>query len=126
MDGVHLLGEWFGCPGDVPAMTGADALRTLCLAATAEAGLTSVGDNFHQFVPQGVTGTVLLAESHLAIHTWPESGFVSIDVYVCNFSADNSAKAQQLFDALRQALRPQRVCEHALRRGGAPQALRAA
>jgi spermidine synthase len=41
----------------------------------------------------GVTGTVLLAESHLAIHTWPETGSVTIDVYVCNFSADNSGKA---------------------------------
>ena len=126
MDGVHLLGEWFGCAGDAPEMTSADALRSLCLVATAQAGLSAVGDNFHQFVPQGVTGTVLLAESHLAIHTWPENGFVSIDVYVCNFSADNSAKAQSLFDALRQALRPQRVCEHALRRGGVAPVLRAA
>ena len=46
--------------------------------------MTVVGDSFHQFEPQGVTGTVLLAESHLAIHTWPEQGFVTIDVYVCN------------------------------------------
>ncbi len=126
MDGIHLLGEWFGCPADTPEMTGAEALRNLCLAVTADAGLTPVGDNFHQFVPQGVTGTVLLAESHLAIHTWPETGFVSVDVYVCNFSADNAGKAQQLFGALRRALQPLRVCEHMLRRGGVEPALKAA
>ena len=66
------------------------------------------------------------AESHLAIHTWPETGFVSVDVYVCNFSTDNSAKAQQLFDALRRALQPQRVCEHVLRRGAVEHVRRAA
>jgi S-adenosylmethionine decarboxylase proenzyme len=117
MDGIHLLGEWFGCPVDAPEMIQSDALRSLCLAATQDAGLTAVGDKFHQFAPQGVTGVVLLAESHLAVHTWPETGFVSVDVYVCNFSADNATKAHHLFDALRRALQPARVSEHALRRG---------
>ena len=73
MDGIHLLGEWYGCPADTPEFTRADALRALCLDAARDAGLTIVGDRFHQFEPQGVTGTVLLAESHLAIHTWPEA-----------------------------------------------------
>jgi S-adenosylmethionine/arginine decarboxylase-like enzyme len=48
--------------------------------------------------PAGVTGTVVLAESHLAIHTWPEIGAVTLDVYVCNFSGDNSNRAHALFD----------------------------
>jgi spermidine synthase len=53
-----------------------------------------------------VTGTVLLAESHLAIHTWPETGSVTIDVYVCNFSADNSGKARRLMEGVIEALLP--------------------
>ena len=53
------------------------AARSVCIDAVAAAGLTVVGERFHQFEPQGVTGTVLLAESHLAIHTWPEHGFVT-------------------------------------------------
>jgi spermidine synthase len=57
-----------------------------------------------------VTGTVLLAESHLAIHTWPETGSVTIDVYVCNFSADNSGKARRLMEGVIEALRPKRCC----------------
>ena len=118
MDGIHLLGEWYDCPSDTPAFTRADALRALCLDATAASGLTVVGDAFHQFSPQGVTGTVLLAESHLAIHTWPEHGFVTVDVYVCNLATDNTAKAEQLFRALELALKPKRTKFHSIRRGG--------
>lgn len=117
MDGIHLLGEWFGCP-ETPAMIRADALRSVCRAAIGEAGLTAVAENFHQFAPQGVTGMVLLAESHLAIHTWPETGFVSVDVYVCNVKVDNTPKAQHLFEVLRRALQPAGVNERAIRRGG--------
>ena len=79
MDGIHLLGEWYGCPADTPEFTRSEALRAVCLAATRDAGLTVVGDAFHQFQPQGVTGTVLLAESHLAIHTWPERAFSALE-----------------------------------------------
>ncbi len=118
MDGIHLLGEWYGCPA-TPEMTRADALRALCLRAVEGTGLTIVGERFHQFEPQGVTGAVILAESHLAIHTWPEIGSVTIDVYVCNYTTDNSAKAEELFRALERTLGPERAHFHALHRGGA-------
>jgi S-adenosylmethionine decarboxylase proenzyme len=118
MDGIHLLGEWYGCPAHTPEFTHADALRAACLKATTDAGLTIVGDRFYQFAPQGVTGTVLLAESHLAIHTWPEHGFVTIDVYVCNYTTDNTDKAEKLFRALEATLKPQRTKFHAIHRGG--------
>ena len=75
-----------------------------------------VGDRFHQFYPGGVTGTVLLAESHLAIHTWPEERFATVDVFVCNFQHDNTAKATLLLDLLREALAPASVQEQAIRR----------
>ena len=81
-------------------------------------GLTVVGERFFQFEPQGVTGTVLLAESHIAIHTWPEAGFVTVDVYVCNYTTDNTAKAEQVFRAIEKALRPARTRFQAIRRGG--------
>ena len=118
MDGIHLLGEWYGCPAETPEFTRAEALRDICLQAVNEAGLTIVGDRFYQFEPHGVTGTVLLAESHLAIHTWPEHGFVTVDVYVCNYQSDNTAKADRLFRALENALKPARTKSHAIRRGG--------
>ena len=118
MDGIHLLGEWYECPAHTPEFTRADALRALCRSVTVAAELTIVGENFHQFEPQGVTGTVLLAESHLAIHTWPEAGFATVDVYVCNYTTDNTDKAQRLFRALEAALQPRRTRFHSILRGG--------
>ena len=118
MDGIHLLGEWYGCPVDTPEFTLADPLRTLCVKAARDAGLTVVGERFYQFEPQGVTGTVLLAESHIAIHTWPEAGFVTVDVYVCNLLTDNTRKAEQVFRALQAVLRPERTRFQAIHRGG--------
>ena len=116
MDGIHLLGEWYGCPADTPAFTRADALRALCLEATATSGLTVVGDSFHQFSPQGVTGTVLLAESHLAIHTWPEHGFVTVDVYVCSYTQDNRPKARKLYESLLATFKPAHENVHSAER----------
>ena len=64
-----------------------------------------------------MTGTVLLAESHLAIHTWPEAGFVTVDVYVCNYTTDNTGKAERVFRALEAELKPQRKRFQAIQRG---------
>ena len=117
MEGIHLLGEWYGCPAE-PLLTQADALRDLCRKVVDESGLTIVGDRFFQFEPHGVTGTVLLAESHLAIHTWPEAGFVTVDVYVCNYTTDNTTKAERVFRALERAFQPRRVKFQSIHRGG--------
>ena len=118
MDGIHLLGEWYGCPAEMPPMIDADVLRATCIDAVRDAGLTIVGERFHQFEPGGVTGAVILAESHLAIHTWPEKGSVTIDVYVCNFTTDNTAKAYALFRALQGKFAPARTHFQVIHRGG--------
>ncbi|MDR2880669.1 MAG: adenosylmethionine decarboxylase [Azoarcus sp.] len=117
MDGVHLLGEWYGCPADTPEFTRAEALREVCLKAVEASGLTTVGECFFQFEPHGVTGTVILAESHLAIHTWPEFGSVTVDVYVCNYTSDNTGKAQKLYEMIRDALKPDRTQFQKILRG---------
>jgi len=107
-------------------MTAPEALRTTCLDAVATAGLTPVGELFHRFAPtprdgptapSGITGVVLLAESHLAVHTWPELEAATLDVYVCNLGADNSARAETLLAALIDAFRPTAVERHAVERG---------
>lgn len=118
MHGLHLTADLRGCPTGAPPMVAPEALRALCLQAVAGAGLQPVGELFHQFpAPGGVTGVVLLAESHLAVHTWPELGAVTLDVYVCNLDADNSGKARTLLAALEAAFAPQRVEHHRVLRG---------
>lgn len=115
--GIHLLGEWYGCDFSAAALNEAQALRIVCLFVTSNSGLQSVGDVFHQFEPQGITGTVLLAESHLAIHTWPEKKFVTVDVYVCNYLADNTQKALKLYSTLKTYFQPVRENFSQLPRG---------
>jgi len=120
MQGLHLTADLRGCSADAAAMRDPVALRTLCADAVARSGLTAVGELFHRFDHGGgVTGVVLLAESHLAVHTWPELQAVTLDVYVCNFSGDNSARADALLADLEAAFAPvaaqrQRVIRGAL------------
>jgi S-adenosylmethionine decarboxylase len=116
--GFHLIGDLHGCKWDARYFTDAAHLRALCLKLVRAVGLTSLGDYFHQFDGEGgVTGVVVLAESHLSIHTWPERRYVTIDVYVCNYSSDNKEKARSLFDALVQTYQPDDLRVQALDRG---------
>lgn len=119
MRGLQLCADFSGCAPGLPALTELAALRDLCVGAVQAAGLTAVAERFHAFEPagSGVTGVVLLAESHLAVHTWPELGAVTVDVYVCNFGADNSDKARQLLALLQAALAPQQARVQAVERG---------
>ncbi|MFM7670799.1 MAG: S-adenosylmethionine decarboxylase [Betaproteobacteria bacterium] len=122
MQGIHLTADLSGCRKNLPLMTDKAGLREACVAAVNESGLTVVGDTFVAFPefegqPGGITGTILLAESHLAIHTWPEQSAVTLDVYVCNFSTDNSTKAAQLIDALSGLFDPAESNPQALQRG---------
>ncbi len=93
-------------------MTDAAELRRFCHDSINRSGLTILGDLFHEFVGGGVTGTVVLAESHLAVHTWPELQSVTLDVYVCNYTQDNSAKARQVVADLMELYRPEEHVQH--------------
>lgn len=122
MHGLHLTADLYDCRAPVPLLTDELDLAALCRTHTLAAGLTVVGEKWHTFAtpdgtPGGVTGTLLLAESHLAIHTWPELGHVTLDVYVCNFSGDNTAQAEQLMQALVASFAPQRQEVNRLVRG---------
>lgn len=127
MQGLHLTADLYGCKCEDALFLDAGALSRLCQNAVAEAGLQSVDERFYTFPSSqgllgGVTGAVLLAESHLALHTWPERRGVTLDVYVCNFSTDNSSKAEHLMDALIAVFGPgQRNIKRLLRGAVAPQ-----
>lgn len=122
MEGLHLTADLLECRCAPALLTSAAALADLCRRTTAATGLTIVGEHWHKFPPWqgqpgGVTGMLLLAESHLAVHTWPERGGVTLDVYVCNFTEDNSQRAQAVVAALVEAFRPGRVQRQQLQRG---------
>lgn len=118
MHGLHLTADLRGCDPHAALMCDPEALRAHCLQAVAGAGLQAVGELFHRFAgPGGVTGVVLLAESHLAVHTWPELGAATLDVYVCNLGADNSQRAQALMSGLEAAFAPTSAEHHRVQRG---------
>lgn len=122
MKGLHILAEFHGCACEHALLRDPAALEAAALAACRLAGLTVVAQVFHGFgtpqQPAGATGAVVLAESHLAVHTWPELGAVTADVYVCNFSRDNRAAAETAFQALEKAFRPGRTVRRDVLRGG--------
>lgn len=121
MHGLHLTADLYRCACAASLMRDADAIAALCRAQVAACGLTVVGERWHHF-PEGggVTGALLLAESHVALHTWPELGSATLDVYVCNYQGDNSAKARALMDALVAAYAPGDAVRQALVRGAVP------
>ena len=82
----HILIELHGCPAD--HLNDADAIQHAMTDAAVAAGATVIATNFHRFSPLGVSGVVLIAESHLTIHTWPERGYAAVDVFTCGASVD--------------------------------------
>jgi S-adenosylmethionine decarboxylase len=126
MRGLQLTADLHGCAPSHACMTDVDALRALCLDAVQAAGLEPVREIFHRFepahaqAPAGITGVVLLAESHLAVHTWPELGAVTLDVYVCNLGADHAAQAEAVMARLLALFGPAQIERHRLLRGELP------
>jgi S-adenosylmethionine decarboxylase len=122
MQGLHLTADLYQCRCDSLWLTDAQQLGDWCLQAVGAVGLDAVNHLFHTFPgtdkgPGGVTAALLLAESHVCLHTWPEQRAVTVDVYVCNFGEDHSAKARGLMYALIQRFAPEWTEQRSLDRG---------
>ena len=79
--GKHLLVEYHGC--DVDVLNDPARLETLMKRGVVAARATPLGAIFRRFSPQGVSGVVVVEESHFSIHTWPEYGYAAVDFYTC-------------------------------------------
>jgi len=97
-----------------------DTLRETLLTAAREAGATVVGDSFHRFNPHGISGVVIIAESHLFIHTWPEYGYAAADIFTCGTTVQPERAAELLIEklgarnhSLREIARGTRITERA-------------
>lgn len=96
MHGKHLVGDLYDCECPPQWMTeGATAMRE-CVQRCRQLGLTVLDQCLQGFEGAGFTLAVLLAESHITLHTWPENQAVAMDVYVCNYTQDNGEKARDL------------------------------
>lgn len=79
--GRHLIAELYGC--DRALIDDVAAVREALLQSASAVGATVVGEAFHRFAPQGVSGTLVIAESHLSVHTWPVQCYVALDIFTC-------------------------------------------
>lgn len=108
--GRHWLLDLFACAPE--PLNDAELLRRLLTGAAEQAGAQIVAQVFHPFAPHGVTGVLVISESHLSIHTWPELGYAALDFYTCG-----SADAEAALTAIARALRAGRAELVEVRRG---------
>jgi S-adenosylmethionine decarboxylase proenzyme len=109
--GQHSLYDFHGCPAETLRAT--DQLREEMLKAVRSAGGTIVNDTFHTFSPHGVSGVIVIAESHVTLHTWPEYGYAAVDVFSCGVTL----RHEIIRDHLARILGSTRVEQRAFPRG---------
>jgi S-adenosylmethionine decarboxylase proenzyme len=109
--GRHLLAEFYDCNPNTlnnPAL-----IEEMMTEAAVRCGATVVDKNFHLFSPYGVSGVVIIAESHLAIHTWPEYGYAAIDLFTCG----DTCNPEIAYDFLRERFHAGSASYSELKRG---------
>ncbi|MDO8474031.1 MAG: adenosylmethionine decarboxylase [bacterium] len=109
--GVHVIADFWG--GRVIKST--RELKTLLARAAKKGENTPLKFALHKFSPQGITGVVLLAESHIALHTWPEFKYTAIDIFTCG----KKSKPEEALKFLQGELRPKRMQVRKIKRGNA-------
>lgn len=90
--GIHILLDLFQCP--IEKLQKVDFVKEACIETIEHSGLKVIRDHFHQFEPEGATGILLLEESHLSIHTWPEHNSAAVDIFCCFVNGDEKAKVK--------------------------------
>jgi S-adenosylmethionine decarboxylase len=107
--GIHLIADfWFGKKIEDPKK-----LKRILIEAAKKAGNVPLKFSYHKFNPHGLTGVLLLAESHIAFHSWPEFGYLAIDVFSCG----RKAKPERALKYLEKVLKPKKVEFKVLKRG---------
>ena len=94
--GRHLLLELFDC--DAEAINSLDTVKTSMVEAAKRAQATIVDVVFHEFNPFGISGVVVIAESHLSIHTWPEHRYAAVDIFSCGETLKPAEAANYLVE----------------------------
>lgn len=109
--GSHLLIELFGCSQD--SLKQESSVGTAMRDAAAESEATIVAQSFHEFKPYGVSGAVIIQESHYTIHTWPEHGYAAVDLFYCG----GTVHVHKAVDVLMDRFKPERMKFLVVRRG---------
>jgi len=111
--GSQTLADLFECASDINSI---DLIRKAALEAAKLGNITVVKEVTHEFAPHGISCVLVLAESHMALHTWPEYGYVSIDLFTC----DSSIESEKIIQNLKSTLKADRVESRTFSRGVPP------
>ena len=109
--GSHLLVELFDC--DTRSLEEEATVGSAMLEAAVESKATVVAKSFHEFKPFGVSGAVIIQESHYTIHTWPEHGYAAVDLFYCG----GTVLVREAVEVLRMRFKPARIKFLVVRRG---------
>jgi S-adenosylmethionine decarboxylase len=107
--GIHLIADfWYGKVIEDPKR-----IKKILIKAVKEANNTPLKIAIHKFQPQGITGIVLLAESHIALHLWPEFNYIAIDIYTCG----DKGTSEKALEYLKKEFQPKKVEIKKIKRG---------
>ena len=109
--GRHILAEYYGC--DIHILNNLELIEDYMQKAVIESGATIIDSTFHKFSPHGVSGVIVIAESHMALHTWPEYGYAAVDFFTCGDRVD----PMKAFDYMKNKLKPENYSSKELKRG---------
>lgn len=109
--GQQLIVELYGC--DRTLLDDPRCLEQILTEAIRRSGGTIIKPCFHQFSPHGVTGVIVIAESHVAVHTWPEFGYCALDVFTCG----TQVNTERIFEHVRLELQAQETSVMEVKRG---------
>lgn len=109
--GTQIIAELYYC--DKNLLNDLDYIRNIMINAVKEANVTVIGSKFHKFSPQGVSGFILIAESHISIHTWPEYGYAAVDIFTCG----SRSMPRLALRYVAKALRARRIRFKEMKRG---------
>lgn len=109
--GNHILVEFYDCNREI--LNNVKFIEQTMQDATLKSGATIVGSHFHTFNPHGVSGVIIIAESHLSIHTWPEYGYAAVDIFTCGETID----AEKAFVHLKESFEAGHTATIEMKRG---------
>ncbi|MFH1325527.1 MAG: adenosylmethionine decarboxylase [archaeon] len=115
--GLHIIANFYGCKNS-DLLVDKTKLSELLKKSIRKNNLTILKKYFHKFGEDGgITGYVLLSESHVSIHTWPErNNYLTLDIFVCNYNKNNIPNAKNIFRELISAFNPEKTEKKLIRR----------
>jgi S-adenosylmethionine decarboxylase len=111
---LHIISEFFDY--QAAFWEELDEIKQIFSAKIKEIWLAELWNYYHLFWKDAYTWIICLTESHISIHTWPESKFLTLDVYVCNYNDDNSWKAKSLFEFFKNFYKPKKFSVRYIKR----------